>query len=206
MKVPFWVWPFSWGLSGVDREVAKAGYYLKGEQLERRLADLKLKGQQLDREMLRIDRDYFHITDYEFDIKDADFEFSEGTAKELHILDVKLKHKKITQTEYEKQVATVRKLPWVNITRIELDENNVSFGNLELDWNEYFIEELHKNGHVAKDEDESVNLWLASLCRNIALDEFAGMGSVDDLDDENETRQRTTPKKDKLENGRWEAR
>lgn len=206
MKIPFALWPYSWGLTGVDREVAKAKYYLDGEQLDIKLANLRLTGKELQRELLSINHKYGHVTDYAFEKQIAEYDFTDGIAKELYLKDVDLKYDFITQLEYDKAVATIRKQPWVNINKIELDENNVSLGNLELDWNEFFIEELHKHGFVSKDEDECVNLWLSTLCKNIALEEFAGMGSLDDLDDENETRQRTLPKKDKLDETRWEAR
>lgn len=39
--IPFWMMPASWGLKGKHREEAEAAYYLEGEALERRLAQIE---------------------------------------------------------------------------------------------------------------------------------------------------------------------
>ena len=45
----------------------------------------------------------------------------------------------------EKDVATEKELPYINVVGFDLDKNNPSQGAFELDWNVYFI--FNRNCH-----------------------------------------------------------
>ncbi|QCG76205.1 hypothetical protein EST35_0324 [Pseudomonas phage vB_PaeM_PA5oct] len=184
---PFWLWPYSWGLPAKQKAIAKAEYYLEGEELDRELVALSnTTSKAKEIELLHIDFKYGKITEYEYDVALAKTQYDPGLALDLKLADIDLKHHKINEREHSKRIATLRKLPWVDIIKIGLSSSDISTGEMELDWNEYFIEELHEYGYVGRTDEEVVNLWLSTLCKNIALDEFGGMGSVDDLSEDND--------------------
>ena len=74
-----------------------------------------------------------------------------------------------------KEVATAKGEPYVNITSVELDTDDIGNGAFELDWNDKFIVQLVKAGYQAKpNEEESVivDRWFKTVCRNILTEEF----------------------------------
>jgi hypothetical protein len=54
--------------------------------------------------------------------------------------------------------------PWINITSEKYDPEEGIF-QLEMDWNDKFIEELKKAGFTAAKDEDIVRMWLASLTR-----------------------------------------
>jgi hypothetical protein len=72
-----------------------------------------------------------------------------------------------------KSYATRRKEPWVNVIDIKINQDNVRNGFFELDWNEYFIQELIKNGYglEADPEEEIVDRWFRDIVYNMLQDE-----------------------------------
>src|SRR4051812_18564991 len=71
--IPFWMLPASWGLVGIPHQEAKAYYESDGEDLERRLIDIRMpdKGDEHERAQLTIDHKYGHLSDYDFDMQIA---------------------------------------------------------------------------------------------------------------------------------------
>lgn len=72
-----------------------------------------------------------------------------------------------------KELATKNGEPYVDITKVSVDPNDINNGAFELDWNDKFIANLIKQGYQIKpDEDESVivDRWFQTVCRNIALE------------------------------------
>ena len=53
-----------------------------------------------------------------------------------------------------KEAATKKGEPYVNVTSVELDPDNVENGAFELDWNEIFVARLVKAGFQIKNELE----------------------------------------------------
>ena len=75
----------------------------------------------------------------------------------------------------EKELATERGEPWVSVTSVELDPENVGNGAFELDWNEKFITNLVRAGYQQKpneSEDVIVDRWFAEVCRNVVAENF----------------------------------
>lgn len=73
----------------------------------------------------------------------------------------------------EKELATERKEPWVNVIGMEIDPDNMSQGAFELDWNDIFVARLVKAGYMMKPTDtdaEIVDRWFQNVCRNVVLE------------------------------------
>ena len=77
---------------------------------------------------------------------------------------------KVTKTP--KQIATAKKEPYISVLSVELDKNNPGNGNFELDWNEYFIKELRAAGYPGKTDEDVVDMWFRSVCRNVLAETF----------------------------------
>lgn len=75
----------------------------------------------------------------------------------------------------EKDLATERGEPWVSVTSVELDPENVGNGAFELDWNDKFITNLVRAGYQQRPgetEDVIVDRWFADVCRNVVAENF----------------------------------
>ena len=72
-----------------------------------------------------------------------------------------------------KAYATRKKQPWVGVLDVKVNEKNVRNGFFELDWNNYFIEQVLNAGYgVANDPDEEiVDRWFRDIVGNILDDE-----------------------------------
>lgn len=71
-----------------------------------------------------------------------------------------------------KELATEKGEPWVNITSVELDPENIGNGAFELDWNEFFVAKLIRAGYKGKDDQQIVDQWFQDVCRNVVLETF----------------------------------
>jgi hypothetical protein len=75
----------------------------------------------------------------------------------------------------EKEKATAAGEPYINVTKVDIDPNNINNGSFELDFNDKFVINLIKAGYKQKDsdtEDVMVDRWFQSVCRNIALEMY----------------------------------
>lgn len=82
------------------------------------------------------------------------------------------------QLEKEKKAIANKKLspkdratkagePYIDILSVDIDKENPSYGNFELDWNDYFIAKLRSMGYPGETDEVVVDLWFQSVCRNI---------------------------------------
>lgn len=81
--------------------------------------------------------------------------------------------KKVKKTA--KELATEKGEPWVGIISVELDPENIGQGAFELDWNDKFLAQLVRAGYQVRPnepENEIVDRWFASVCRNVALETY----------------------------------
>lgn len=71
-----------------------------------------------------------------------------------------------------KDRATRKKEPWVGVLNTHVNKDNIRNGFFELDWNEYFVLQLKKDGYgVEGDPDEEiVDRWFRELCANVVVD------------------------------------
>jgi len=72
-----------------------------------------------------------------------------------------------------KALANKRKEPWVNVLDMQVNEDNIRNGFFELDWNDYFIEELIENGYGtdADAQEEIVDRWFKDIVYNMLVEE-----------------------------------
>lgn len=73
----------------------------------------------------------------------------------------------------DKELATERGEPWVQVLRIEVDPDNLHQGAFELDWNEIFVSRLIKAGYMMKKDDtdsEIVDRWFQNVCRHVVME------------------------------------
>lgn len=126
----------------------------------------------------------YYYTGIELEKALADIHASDETDAQLRKLDIDLRHEIIDQTQYTKQRADLLNEPYVNVIRMDVDENDPGAGFVELDWNDEFIKMLTRNGYRGKSDDELVNKWFNDLCRTVIRQEMQdqdyGLEEVDD--------------------------
>lgn len=62
--------------------------------------------------------------------------------------------------------------PWVSVTAVDLDPDNIGNGSLTLDWNDKFITNLVRAGYQGKTDQALVDNWLGSICKQILLEAY----------------------------------
>ena len=90
------------------------------------------------------------------------------------------KPKKVEKTE--KEIATEKGEPWVNILSMEIDPENISAGAFELDWNEKFVADLVRHGYMMNRNDtdaDIVDRWFTAVCRNVVLETYEQYQAMD---------------------------
>jgi hypothetical protein len=109
------------------------------------------------------------------------------TAKEQEL---EAKELEVIKRKDPKAYATRKKLPWVNVLDMQVNEDNIRNGFFELDWNKYFIQELIANdyGTEADEEEDIVDRWFRDIVYNMLAEEGmdtnrdAGMINIVPLD------------------------
>ena len=178
-KMPFGLLPAHWGLAGKTREKMKAEYELTGYDLEQKLLFIdKDEHNALDFEKKYLELKLKHkkISEKEYYRTLADM-IIDPKQKELALLELDYKENKIPQLEYEKKSATLRNEPWVSVVHMDFGKVSSLEGSFELDWNEPFVEKLKSEGYQGATPDKIVNIWFMEVCRNVALEEFDGVGN-----------------------------
>lgn len=87
----------------------------------------------------------------------------------------KPKEKKTEPGLTQKELATQKGEPYVNVLRMELDPDNIHNGAFELDFNEIFVARLVKAGYMKKPDDTDVMIvdrWFQDVCRTIVLEMY----------------------------------
>ena len=72
------------------------------------------------------------------------------------------------ETLDEKSAATMAGKPYVKVLSTQLNPENPSDGYFELEWNEIFVRQLLEAGYTGNDDNEIVDQWFTTLCRQIA--------------------------------------
>jgi len=99
-----------------------------------------------------------------------------------------------------KQIADAKGEPWVAVTQVELDPDNIGNGAFELDWNEKFITNLARAGFQGKTDADMVDQWFQSVCKNVIAENYEQWEANQPLD----TRPRVVDRRD-LGDGRTEV-
>lgn len=77
---------------------------------------------------------------------------------------------KVTKTP--KELATEKGEPYISVLSVDLDKNNVGNGSFELDWNDIFIKQLRAAGYPGKTDEDVVDMWFRSICRNVLAEAY----------------------------------
>ncbi len=203
-KLKFGWMPGHWGLKGRTREIAKAEYELEGFELKKRL--------------LEIAKEDFTETKYQQKLIDLEFQYDmidkatqmrrltalieDESQRTLATLELDYKEGIITDTEYQKQTATYKKEPWVTVLSMDFGGQQSLEGSFELDWNDYFVEKLIKDGYQGPTPDSIVNQWFMNVCKNVALEEFDGTGNFNADSDANFETMKRWNSSESYDNGR----
>jgi hypothetical protein len=106
----------------------------------------------------------------------------------LKIFDIFKKKKAITPEQptipqkTEKEIATEKGEPYVNILSMDVDPENMQNGAFELDWNDKFVANLVRAGYQkdSKDTDaDIVDRWFTAVCRNVVLETYEQYQAMD---------------------------
>ena len=89
-----------------------------------------------------------------------------GTRPETAVI----KEQKIKKTP--KELATERDEPWVEVLSMDIDKDNPGNGAFELDWNDKFLSNLIRSGYQGKTDQDIVDNWFKSVCRNVIQENF----------------------------------
>lgn len=103
----------------------------------------------------------------------AQLEAETDVDKEIAKLDVQFKNDKIGKYEYDKAIADIKKLPYVNVLHLDVNPENAKAGYMELDWNDHFVKFLHENGYTGESDEAVVNKWFNDVCRTVLVQELA---------------------------------
>lgn len=144
-----------------------AAWGLKGKTFEKAKAEYELAGDDLA-------------------IKLAEIEHGpESDQIKLATLNASKNQGAINQGEYEKQLATLKKEPWVSVVNIKVNKTNPnSLGEVELDWNEAFVEMLKKHGYNGVTDYSIVDSWFTMVCAAVANDTGIRLNQNDEPDDD----------------------
>lgn len=178
-KLPFGWLPGHWGLAGKTREIAKAEYELTGYELEKKLHSIKKDDMEFA---------IWQKKDWDIDLKFEKLNESSYSRllltlieddRQRNLAEIELDYKegKIEELDYKKRIATINGEPWVTVINMDFTKGTSLEGSFELDWNEFFVEKLKREGYTAHNDEVIVNQWFMELCRNIALEEFDGTGN-----------------------------
>lgn len=177
--IPFGLWPANWGMVGTRRAAAEAEYYWDGEDLDRRLLDINHpdKDSKEHKEALcKIDRRYNKISEIDAEHLLLELKFDDHESKEFLLakLDLELKHKAITEQQWEKATATLNGEPWFdymsgNVTGRK-DGQQIA---IELDWNEFFPRYLEEQGWTGPTDDAIVDAWFTEAMRQMLLPDLS---------------------------------
>lgn len=178
-KLPFGFLPGHWGLRGKTREAAKAEYELSGFELEEKLHNLakdQMDPESWDKMHWAILRKHEKITQREYSERYVGL-IKDEKQRKIAMLELDKSDGLISDLEYQKNVATINEEPWVTVINMDFSNGKSTEGSFELDWNDFFIEKLRKDGYSGPTDDVIVNTWFMELCKNIALEEFDGTGN-----------------------------
>jgi hypothetical protein len=169
--IPFGWLPGHWGLRGKTREKAKAEYELSGIELDLRLAeidhdDLKQKS------LAQLDAKLKHgvLTQYDYDVQYNTTRLEGDPQLAEILLDIDLKHNKISKLEHDRKLADLRNEPWVSMPDIKWDPNDPSKSYFELDYNDHFVAMLRAANYQGATDEAVVERWLNDVCRSVAAE------------------------------------
>ena len=71
-----------------------------------------------------------------------------------------------------KEIATEAGEPCIEVLGIDVDKDNLGNGAFELDWNDKFVANLIRAGYQGKTDQDIVDNWFKTVCRNVIQENF----------------------------------
>jgi hypothetical protein len=101
--------------------------------------------------------------------------------KKRKVRQPKVKEEVVQTPLTPKEIATLKKEPWVDVIGFKVNKQNVRNGFFELDWNEFWVEKLKQDGYgyEGDPEDEIVGRWYRDICYNAAAAEGIDVSDQD---------------------------
>ena len=81
----------------------------------------------------------------------------------------------LTENERDKEIATIRKEPYVNVISMGIEDEDIRQGYFELDWNDDFVIMLQNAGITGTSNSDLVKIWLNGVRRTVILQEGADL-------------------------------
>lgn len=167
--IPFFFLPHAWFLRGNDYKIAEARYNFKGEELDKKIAEITLTGKDLSRRLVEIGFD-----NNQFDAFMRDTKLLEIDGKhedDRSILDLRYKHHQITEYEYDAALVSLdhpkseREEAMLGIelkhNRITAYEHDVKVAELDKDNRERkLLDVSHAHGRI---DDYDYEFKIATL-------------------------------------------
>lgn len=75
----------------------------------------------------------------------------------------------------EKEIATQRGEPWVEVLSVDVNPSEPGQGSFALDWNDKFVSNLVRAGYQIRPDDtdaDIVDRWFVQVCRNVVLETY----------------------------------
>ena len=168
-KIPFGWLPGHWGLQGKTRDIARAEYELSGLELDLRLAEIHHddpKAQKLAQLDARLKHKAIDLYDYDVEYNRVRLE---GDAQlDEALLNIDLKHHRISKQEHDRKLADLRGEPWVAMPDMKWDPADPSKSYFQLDYNDHFVTYLRANNYQGTTDEQVVERWLNDVCRSVA--------------------------------------
>lgn len=168
-KIPFGWLPGHWGLKGKTRDIAQAEYELSGLELDMRLAEIKYddpKAQKLAQLDARLKHKAIDLYDYDVEYNRVRLE-GDAQLDEV-LLNIDLKHHRISKQEHDRKLADLRGEPWVAMPDMKWDPADPSKSYFQLDYNDHFVTYLRANNYQGTTDEQVVERWLNDVCRSVA--------------------------------------
>ncbi len=83
---------------------------------------------------------------------------------------IKQLFKKADTEMSDKDKATAKGEAYVKVLEVNFDKENPGDGYFELEWNNIFVKQLLEAGYTGNNEEEIVDLWFTTLCKQISED------------------------------------
>lgn len=168
MKIPFKLTLSGLLLKGKDRERARIEYELNGQEKERNLLNLDYDTEELKKlkeyklKKLNIDKKYNCIDNFQYELELNNINFENKTESEIKLneLEIYLKYEKITGVEYCKQKNDILGKPWVAIKTNYDEESDPDNMEVEVVYNNKFIENMRAKGLPGQTDEEVAEQWL----------------------------------------------
>lgn len=169
--IPFGMLPGHWGLRGKTRLIAQAEYELSGLDLDLRLAEIMHDDAQAQ-SLAKLDARLKHkdIDLYSYDVEYNKVRLEGDPILGEVLLDIELKHHRISKQEHDRKLADLRSEPWVNMPDMKWDPADPSKSYFQLDYNDHFVTFLRSHNYTGVTDEQVVERWLNDVCRSVAQD------------------------------------